>query len=131
MKTNKKSILIVDDDIDYLFQLRLIIEQFGYKVITAENQKEAEQLLEKIKPDLAIFDLMMEHEDSGFILAFKMKNRYTDVPIIILTGVKNETGMSFELDSQEDKKWIKADLYIEKGISADELNKAIIKLLKI
>jgi two-component system, OmpR family, response regulator len=131
MKENKKTILIVDDDIDYLFQTRLNVEQFGFNVITAESQKEAEQLIEKVKPDLAILDLMMENEDSGFVLAFKMKNRYPGVPIIIATAVAKETGMSFGLVSEEDKKWIKADLYIEKGIRADELKKEIEKLLKL
>jgi two-component system, OmpR family, response regulator len=131
MKEIKKTILIVDDDIDYLFQTRLNIEQFGYSVITAESQKEAEQLIEKVKPDLAILDLMMENEDSGFVLAFKMKNKYPDVPIIIATAVAAETGMSFGLVSEEDRKWIKADLYIEKGIRADELHKEIRKLLNL
>ena len=131
MKQNKKTILVVDDDIDYLFQTRLNIEQFGFSVITAESQKEAELLIEKIKPDLAILDLMMENEDSGFVLAFKMKKKYPDVPVIIATAVAAETGMSFGLVSEEDKKWIKADLYIEKGIRADQLHNEIVKLLKL
>jgi len=61
-----KTILIVDDDQDYLFQLKMKVEKFGYKTITADSQEEAEELLERIKPDLAILDLMMEKEDSGF-----------------------------------------------------------------
>ena len=126
-----KTILLVDDDEDYLFQTRLNIEQFGFKVITAESQAEAEKLLDSLKPDLAILDLMMENEDSGFILAFKLKRKYPDVPVIIATAVAAETGMSFGVSSEEDRKWIKADLYIEKGIRADQLYKEIIKLLKI
>ncbi len=131
MEKNKKSILLVDDDEDYLFQTRLNIEQFGFKVITADSQTEAEKLLETLKPDLAILDLMMESDDSGFILAFKLKRKYPDVPVIIATAVTAETGMSFGVSSEEDRKWIKADLYIEKGIRADQLHKEIIKLLKI
>lgn len=131
MDKNKKSILLVDDDEDYLFQTRLNIEQFGFRVITAESQLEAEKLLENFKPDLAIFDLMMENEDSGFILAFKLKRKYPDVPVILATAVTAETGMSFGVSSEDDRKWIKADLYIEKGIRADQLYKEIIKLLKL
>ncbi len=131
MDKNKKSILLVDDDEDYLFQTRLNIEQFGFRVITAESQSEAEKLLENFKPDLAIFDLMMENEDSGFILAFKLKRKYPDVPVILATAVTAETGMSFGVSSEDDRKWIKADLYIEKGIRADQLYKEIIKLLKL
>jgi two-component system, OmpR family, response regulator len=131
MDNNKKTILLVDDDEDYLFQTRLNIEQFGFRVVTSESQYEAEKLLETLKPDLAILDLMMESEDSGFILAFKLKRKYPDVPVIIATAVTAETGMTFSVTSEDDRKWIKADLYIEKGIRADQLHKEIIKLLKI
>jgi len=131
MDKNKRTILLVDDDEDYLFQTRLNIEQFGFRVITADSQTEAEKLLETFKPDLAILDLMMENDDSGFILAFKLKRKYPDVPVIIATAVTAETGMSFGVSSEEDRKWIKADLYLEKGVRADQLHMEIIKLLKI
>jgi two-component system, OmpR family, response regulator len=131
MEKDLKKILLVDDDEDYLFQTKLNIEQFGFRVITAESQQDAEKLLETLKPDLAILDLMMENEDSGFVLAFKLKSKYPDVPVIIATAVTAETGMSFGVNSEEDRKWIRADLYIEKGIRADQLNREIIKLLKL
>ncbi len=131
MDRKKKTILLVDDDEDYLFQTRLNIEQFGFRVITADSQAEAEKLLDTLKPDLAILDLMMENEDSGFILAYKLKRKYPDVPVIIATAVTAETGMTFGVSSEEDRQWIKADLYIEKGIRADQLHKEIVKMLKI
>jgi two-component system, OmpR family, response regulator len=131
MEKQKGTILLVDDDEDYLFQTRLNIEQFGFSVITADSQAEAEKLLDKIRPDLAILDLMMENDDSGFILAYKIKRRYPDIPVIIATAVAAETGMSFGVSTEDDRKWIKADLYIEKGIRADQLHKEIVKLLNI
>lgn len=127
----KKTILIVDDDIDYLFQMRIKVEQFGFETITAEGQKEAEKIIETVKPDLAILDLMMETDDSGFILAYKIKRKYPEVPIIIATAVTAETGMTFEMDREDDNQWIKADLFLDKGIRADQLHREINKLLKI
>lgn len=126
----KKIIFIADDDFDYLFQLRYQIERWGYEVVTAESQREAEQILGKLKPDLAIFDLMMENDDSGFILSYKIKKKYPDLPVIIATAVSAETGLSFGLSSEEDKKWIKADVYIEKGMRPEQLKIEIEKLLK-
>jgi len=128
---SNKTILIVDDDIDYLFQLKLQVEKFGFKVIVAESQKEAENLLASVKPDMAILDLMMENDDSGFILCYKMKRKYPDVPIIIATAVAAETGMTFGISTEQERKWIRADLYLEKGIRPDQLHKEILKLLKI
>ena len=126
-----KSILIVDDDSDYLFQLKLQVEKFGFNVVTADSQQEAETLISKFKPDLAILDLMMENEDSGFILSYKIKRKYPDVPIILATAVAAETGIAFGINSEQERKWIKVDLYLEKGIRPEQLHKEILKLLKL
>jgi len=131
MTENKKRVLIVDDDSDYLFQMRMHVESFGFEVITAGGQKEAESIIESVKPDLAIIDLMMERNDSGFSLCYKMKRKYPDVPIIMATAVASETGLTFGLNTQSDKQWIKADLFLEKGIRKEQLLKEINKLLKI
>lgn len=127
----KKRILIVDDDIDYLFQMQLKIEQMGFEVITAEGQREAEKIIEEIRPDLCILDLMMETDDSGFILSYKIKRKYPDVPVIIATAVTSETGMNFEIDTAREQQWINADLFLDKGIRSDQLQREIKKLLKL
>ncbi|MCK9612470.1 MAG: response regulator [Bacteroidales bacterium] len=128
---DKKTVLIVDDDIDSLAQLTLHMKNMGFDVIAGESQKEGEELINKTKPDLAIFDLMMDNKDSGFILSYKMKKKYPDVPVIIATAVTAETGMMFGLNSDEDRQWIKADLYLEKGIRFDQLQVQVNKLLKL
>lgn len=127
----KKNILIVDDDIDQLEIMSMYITNFGYTPITFDTQKEAEKYLENNKPDLAIFDIMMENEDSGFILSYKLKKKYHDVPVIIATAVTSETGLAFGIDQKEDKKWIKADLMLEKNIRSDQLQREINKLLNL
>jgi two-component system, OmpR family, response regulator len=122
--------LVADDDADYLFQMRMILENAGYQAITADSQRQAEEIIESLRPDLAILDLMMEKDDSGFILSYKIKKKYPEVPVILATAVSQETGISFGLDAEEDRSWIKADLYLEKGIRHDQLLLEIEKLLK-
>ena len=123
------TIFIADDDIDYLEQTRFKLEKSGYKTLTAESQREAEMILDKIKPDLAIIDLMMENEDSGFILCFKLKKKYPDVPVIIATAVAAETGITFDINDENNRKWIRADLFLDKGIKTEILLEEISKLL--
>jgi two-component system OmpR family response regulator len=130
MKPVNTTILIVDDDMDYLFQTQMKLEQLGFKTITADSQREAELILEKTRPDLAILDLMMENEDSGFILSYKIRKKYPDVPIIILTAVAAETGITFDIQDENNRKWIKADLFLDKGIRSDVLNNEINRLLQ-
>ena len=126
-----KKILLVDDDQDQLDQLKFHVERFGFSTITAGSQKEGEDVISQTRPDLAIIDLMMENQDSGFILSYKIKNKYPDVPVIIVTAVTPETGMRFSLETGGDRHWIKADKYIEKGIRPDQLHREINKLLKL
>ena len=129
MKAVKKTILLADDDSDYLFLMKINLEKLGFNIIVAEGQKQAEIAINEIKPDLAIFDLMMENEDSGFILSYKCKEKYPDVPVMIVTSVAAQTGYSFGISGEEEKKWIKADVYLEKGLSANQLYNEINKLL--
>lgn len=131
METKKRTVLIVDDDIDSMTQLTMHMTKMGFTVISADNQKEGEALINANKPDIAIFDLMMDNKDSGFILSYKLKKKYPDVPVIIATAVTSETGMLFGLNTPEEKKWIKADLYLEKGLRYDQLEIEIAKLLNI
>ena len=88
-------------------------------------------MLAETKPDLCIFDLMMETQDSGFVLAYRAKQLYPEVPVIIASAVTSETGLVFKLETLEDKSWIKADIFIEKGIRPDQLQREINKLLEI
>ena len=131
MKKSDITILIADDDPDYLFQTVFSLEKFGYKTIAVESQAEVESVISRFKPSLAIFDLMMESDDSGFILCYKIKKKYPDVPVILATAVSRETGMSFSLDSGKDKSWIRADRYLEKGIRPEQLDQEVMKLLKL
>jgi DNA-binding response OmpR family regulator len=130
MKTKNITILVADDDADYLFQMKLMLENAGFMVITADSQRQAEEIIDSVRPDLAILDLMMEKDDSGFILSYKIKKKNPEVPVILATAVSQETGISFGLDAEEDRSWIKADLYLEKGIRQDQLLLEIEKLLK-
>jgi two-component system alkaline phosphatase synthesis response regulator PhoP len=131
MKKSDFTILVADDDPDYLFQTVFSLEKAGYKTVAVESQSEAEAVISKLKPSLAIFDLMMESDDSGFILCYKIKKKYPDVPVILATAVSRETGMSFSLDSGKEKSWIRADRYLEKGIRPEQLDQEVMKLLKI
>ncbi len=131
MKKSDFTILVADDDPDYLFQTIHNLEKAGYRTVATESQSEAESVIARFKPSLAIFDLMMESDDSGFILCYKLKRKYPDVPVILATAVAHETGISFSLDSETERAWIRADKYLEKGIRPEQLDQEIMKLLKI
>ncbi|MGD0583927.1 MAG: response regulator [Bacteroidales bacterium] len=131
MKRSDFTILVADDDPDYLLQTVSNLERSGFSTVGVGSQTEAESYISRFRPDLAIFDLMMENDDSGFILCYKLKKNYPDVPVILATAVARETGLSFSLDSENERNWIRADRYLEKGIRAEQLEMEVTKLLKL
>ena len=126
----KIKILVIDDDEDYLLQQKIWLESVGYEVITADGKSSAEKVLEKIKPDLVIVDLMMETKDSGFALCYYVKNIDNSIPIILVSGVKGDTGLDFDASTEEERSWIKADVFLDKPVRFEQLESEIHRLLK-
>ncbi|MCP4146731.1 MAG: response regulator [bacterium] len=121
MNDKKKTILVADDDIDILEQTRAHLEGAGYTVVAFETEKEAKTYLKTEKPDMAVFDLMMENQDSGFILSHKVKRVDEKIPVILVTAVTSQTGIHFDASTREERTWIKADAFIEKPIRYEQL----------
>ncbi|MCC3864648.1 response regulator transcription factor [Terrisporobacter petrolearius] len=81
------NILVVEDDIDIIKLLKIYLENDGHRVISAQNGLDALQIIENIKVDLVVMDIMMPKMD-GYELTMRIRSKYT-IPIIILSA-KNE-----------------------------------------
>ena len=128
--SKREKILAVDDDPDVLDQVTAVLSAEGYEVFTAGGEEEARELLLSVKPDLAIMDLMMEHMDSGFVLASDLKRLYPETPVILLTGVTAATGMQFPAKSPEARSWLKTDHVMDKPVRPEQLKEEVRRLLR-
>lgn len=119
----KKKILLVDDDLDLLEQNKILLESKGYKVVTADNTKDAWDLFQSEKPDAAVLDLIMEEHDSGFILSYKIKKdeHGKNIPVFVITSATYITGFRFGASTKEEKEWIRCDEILNKPVVIDEL----------
>ena len=106
------TILIVDDDSDVLDTVGFLLEESGYRILTATNGKSMFKELDKLTPDLIILDVGLGNE-SGLKLAMEVRET-SMVPIIMLTGKKSETDRVVGLE-------LGADDYITKPYSSAEL----------
>jgi DNA-binding NtrC family response regulator len=125
----KKKILVVDDDLDLLEQMTAILAG-DYEVTGVEGQAAAEEALLKMKPDLAILDLMMEEKDSGFVLGYQIKKLYPETPVILLTAVASATGVSFATQNSDAQSWIKVDKIMDKPVRPEQLKSEVRRLLQ-
>lgn len=86
---DKKKILLVDDEIDFLQLLRARLETNGFNVVTAMNGKEALEKFREQKPDALILDVMMP-EINGLEVLKAVRKENKAVPIFIITAFSNE-----------------------------------------
>jgi DNA-binding response OmpR family regulator len=81
-------IAIVEDDQTISQMYRFKFEAEGYKVETAENGKLGLELIESMKPDIVLLDLMMpEMTGDQVLVAMRKSNWGKDMKVIILTNM--------------------------------------------
>jgi CheY-like chemotaxis protein len=126
----KTTVLLVDDDEDFLLQQELQMQDAGYAVVTASGEGPATRLLaEGLVPDIAVCDLMMENSDAGFTLCYHIKKKCPGTPVILVTAVTSETGMEFDAATDEERSWVKADALLAKPVRFEQLRDEIERLL--
>ncbi len=83
-------ILIVDDNSDIRLILDELIKEAGYKTRLAANFNQALSEIDKKLPDVAIMDVKLDKGDNdGIQLLEHIKNKNTDIPVIMISGHAN------------------------------------------
>lgn len=115
-------ILLVDDNLSLLDQIRQILTSQRYIVETATNGEEALDKLCENPFDLIILDIMMPKMD-GFTALTQMRQIKIDAPVLMLTARGEATDKVKGLD-------LGADDYLNKPFSMDELLARVRALLR-
>ncbi len=119
-----KKILVVEDETSIREDLRMILSINNYEVLSAENGKEALEIIKNTIPDLILSDIMMPVMDGYELLSEILKNKSTaDTPFLFLTA---------KTDTREQRAGMAlgADDYITKPFHLEELLQAIDARLK-
>ena len=97
-------VMIIDDEKDLVYLLKVVLEKEGFEVIESFNGKEAYELLSKIEkkadvPDAILLDVMMPEMD-GYTFQSKLQEneKLNDIPVIILTA-RGQMKDLFEISS--------------------------------
>ena len=93
--SEKKKILLVDDDPDFVEAVKVIVESGGYDVRVAYDGKEGLEAVAKEKPDLIVLDVMMPVMNGHEACAQLKNNEDTaKIPVILLTAVADRVTTS-------------------------------------
>ena len=95
--SDKKRLLIIDDDPDFAGAIRSILESAGYEIEVTHNPKDGWQALKKNPYDLLLLDIMMGRGAEGVMIARKIrKDRVLrEMPVLIITGIREQIAFLF------------------------------------
>ncbi|MBK4732148.1 response regulator transcription factor [Oxynema sp. CENA135] len=83
----QKRLLLIDDDPNLILLVKDYLEFRGYMVVTAENGREALEILEREIPDMIICDVMMPEMDGySFVQHVRKDPRFDWIPILFLSA---------------------------------------------
>jgi len=97
----KTRLMIVDDEVDLLAELKPLMERSGYQVISATNGEQALELIAAEKPDLIVLDMLMPRLDGRDVLR-RLRESGNWTPVILLTKVNNTTERVLSLQEGAD-----------------------------
>jgi len=87
MDTERRTVLLVDDDASLLITLGDLLRYEGYRVETAENAERALDTLDGLAPDLIILDISMPGMGGlGFLRALAARAGAPRPPVLVLTA---------------------------------------------
>lgn len=123
MEISKKAIIVEDNLILSLLYENYLKEMIFKTVGEIRSGEKAVELVQKYNPDVVIMDIKLEGELDG-IQAAEMIRKFTEVPIIFITGNTDSRHL-------ERAKTIENSKFLRKPISEDKLKKAVQYLLSM
>jgi CheY-like chemotaxis protein len=120
---DRLTMLIVDDEPNVCFTLKLIFEQEGFTVTTAKSAAEGiKSLNSNNRYNLVMTDLHMEREDVGLDLVRAAKKLHPPPIVIVVTGYASMQNVRAALD-------VRVDHFAIKPIELPEFLEAIRRLV--
>jgi CheY-like chemotaxis protein len=84
---SSKTILFVEDQLDFLAVNKLFLERHGYRVVAAEDGEQAIIAAQECRPDVIVMDFSMPRLDGiGATAALKTSPDTRDIPVLMLTA---------------------------------------------
>jgi len=116
---DRRRVLLIDDDRDFLASTKALLESLGYCVCTATSGKEGLARLTEDVPDLIVLDIMMENDWAGYEVNQRVKfgngfEGIRHVPILMVSSIPVDPATRFSRAGEVDM--VTPDAYLTKPV---------------
>lgn len=121
----KRTILVIDDEESIFEVIEGLLYREGYNLIYIESGQNALTCIDEVQPDVILLDLMMPELD-GIETCQRLKSneRWSHIPIIMVTALSSKEDLARSLDAG-------ADDFLSKPINSLELRARVRSMLRI
>jgi two-component system alkaline phosphatase synthesis response regulator PhoP len=128
--SERKKVLIVDDDPDFAEGIQAILEGADYETEVRYNPKDGWDALQRGKYDILLLDIMMGRGAEGVMMARKMRKdpALRDMPVLIITGIREQIAFLFPGQAVHPG-FMPVDELVEKPVEPDVLLEKVSNLL--
>jgi len=113
-----KTILIVDDEFALVESLADLLQDEGYRVVSAANGQDGFACSEKEKPDLIVTDFMMPIADGmELIRNVRSSPASRNVPVVMMTATSKQVALSSPSKADAPK----VNAFLKKPFQVEEL----------
>jgi CheY-like chemotaxis protein len=131
--SNEKRVLIVEDEPDAIVIVEAMLSEIGGIITLSTNDGVSGlERAKETKPDLIILDVHLPGK-SGFDVFSELKKDESlkDTPVVMLTGVREKTGLGFSAEDMKEYFGREPEAYIEKPVDAAKLQNTVSRLLGV
>ena len=131
-------VLIADDDVDFVYALKRVLEQEGLQIVEAYTDKEVMVKILEEKPDLLLLDIMMPTETEGLHIVWSIRSsddpEIRDLPIFVISALHSTTPLRIypsERDSTyREGEYLPVQAFYDKPIDMEKLLRDIKKFFE-
>lgn len=130
---SKKTVLVVDDELDMRIFISTVFETSGYHAVAARDGKDGLQKANELGPDLIILDIMMPGEGGIYMYRhLKADENLRDIPVVMLSGVGKTTFFHYlkMMNIQPEETIPEPEAYVEKPPKPELLLEIVDAILK-
>lgn len=130
MNQTPRKILVADDEEDVRQFVVAALEDNGYEFVLAADGREAVAKAKEESPDLVVMDVQMPRQDGfGALYELRQDPATAHIPVVLLTGVAEKTGVKFSAETVEEYMGERPDAFFDKPVDPVELRDAVEKLI--
>jgi CheY-like chemotaxis protein len=125
--SESKTVLIIDDDRDFVCAIEALLQSSGYQVRSAFNGREGLHLARTLKPNLILLDIIMTERTEGIFMLQEARRipELSKIPVIVISSIYSDQPI-FRVSPEAG--WLPADLFLAKPVDPARLLEEVRRL---